>query len=281
MPETADLDSVTDELYSLPREEFTAARNAAAQQARERGDPDLAGQIRALRRPATAAWLVNLLAREHPDEVRALVELGDGLRAAQQQLEGDALRRLSRQRHELVHGLVEQAKALGRSAGHPASESVTRDLENTFTAAVNSSAAAQAVAGGRLTAALDPADTPAAPRAATTVPTSRPRPEHADRDRDERLRRELDQARSAASDAESARDEAQRGLAGLEQEADDAAGALRELRARIQAAEQTEQETRRRIRSAQRDVGAADRAAREADRRVRDLERRLERQTDR
>ncbi len=104
-----DFESVADKLYALPRDEFTAARNAAAKQAREQGDRELADQIAVLRRPSTAAWVANLLAREQPDEIRALVKLGDGLRAAQQRLQGDELRRLSAQRRQLVHGLVQQA----------------------------------------------------------------------------------------------------------------------------------------------------------------------------
>jgi len=81
-----DLDSVADGLYSLPREEFTAARNAAAQQARKQGRRDLAEQIVGLRRPSTTAWLANTVAREQPDEIAALVKLGDGLREAQRRL---------------------------------------------------------------------------------------------------------------------------------------------------------------------------------------------------
>jgi hypothetical protein len=262
----ADLDLVADELYSLPRDEFTAARNAAAKKAKKQGERELAEQIAALRRPSTAAWLANLLAREHPDEVGALVELGDGLRAAQEQLEGDALRRLSQQRHELVHGLVQQARTLARSAGHPASDAVARELEDTFTAAANSSAAAQAVAGGRLTAPLDPADTTSLEVGATDAPKkSRPKRDDDRSERDERLRRDLERARSEADSAGTARDEAQRVLTGAEQE----------LRARLDAVEQAEHEARRSVRSAQRDVDTTDRAAREAQRRVQDLERRL------
>lgn len=63
--------SVADELYSLPRNEFTAARNAAAKQAREQGHRELAEQIGGLRRPSTAAWVANLLAREQPTEIGA------------------------------------------------------------------------------------------------------------------------------------------------------------------------------------------------------------------
>ncbi len=159
---------MADELYSLPREDFTAARNAAAKRAREQGRRDLAEQIGGLRRPSTAAWLANTVARGQPDEIAALVELGDGLREAQRRLRGDALRRLSAQRHELVHALVQQARSVGRSAGHPVSGAVTRELEATFTAAVNSSTAARALAGGRLTTALDPTATDAP----TDVPTS-------------------------------------------------------------------------------------------------------------
>jgi hypothetical protein len=272
----ADLDSVADELYALPRDEFTAARNAAAKRARQQDDKQLAEQIRALRRPSTAAWLANLLSREHPDEVKALVELGDGLRAAQDQLEGESLRRLSQQRHEVVHGLVQQARSLARSAGHPASESVARELEDTFTAAVNSSAAAEAVAGGRLTSALDPAEAGGLPETTRAAPTARAGGDTTTSGRDERLRRDLEHARSAAADADAARDKAQRELSDAEHAADEAAGTLRELRSRIEAAEQAEHDTRRRARSAHRDVDVADRSAREAQRRVRDLERRLD-----
>jgi hypothetical protein len=273
----ADLDPVADELYALPRDEFTAARNAAAKRARRSGDKKLAEQIQALRRPSTAAWLVNLLSREHPDEVKALVNLGDGLRAAQDQLEGEALRRLSQQRHEVVHGLVEQARALARSAGNPASDAVTRELEDTFTAAVNSSAAAEAVAGGRLTSALDPAEAGGLP-GTTTTPPARQNGDDTGPNREERLRRDLEQARSTVADADTARDKAERELSDAERAADDAAGTLRELRSRIEAAEQAEHDTRRRARSAQREVEVADRAAREGQRRVRDLERRLDQQ---
>ncbi|WP_433287988.1 hypothetical protein ACQPZQ_34815 [Pseudonocardia sp. CA-142604] len=270
----ADLDPVADELYALPRDEFTAARNTAAKRARQSGDKKLAEQIKALRRPSTAAWLANLLSREHPDEVRALVDLGDGLRAAQDQLEGEALRRLSQQRHEVVHGLVEQARALARSAGNPASDAVTRELEDTFTAAVNSSAAAEAVAGGRLTSALDPAE--AGGLLGTTTPPASRQDRDTGPDREERLRRDLEQARSTAADADAAREKAERERTDAERAANDAAGTLHELRSRIETAEKAERDTRTRARSAERDVDAADRAAREAQRRVRDLERRLD-----
>ncbi len=271
-----DVESVANELYSLPRDEFTAARNAAVKRAREQGHRELAERIGALRRPSTAAWLVNQLVREHPDELRALVELGDGLREAQLRLQGEQLRRLSRQRHELVYALVQQAQALARTAGNPVGDAVTRELGNTFTAAVNSSAAARAVSGGRLTTALDPGDAGAELFAGTDAAhQNQPNLDSGAPDQDGASHRDLERARSEATDAATTRDEAQRASIEADQAAQDAATALQELRARLVAAERTEHDARRQAQSAQRDFETADRAAWEAQRRVHDLERRL------
>ncbi|MDQ2790004.1 MAG: hypothetical protein M3Y73_09925 [Actinomycetota bacterium] len=267
-----DLESVADELYSLPRQEFTAARNAAARRAREQGRRELTEQIGALRRPSTAAWLANQLIRDHPEQVRALMELGDGLREAQRRLLGEQLRRLSRQRHELVHAVVRQVGALGRTAGHPVSEAVSRELVNTFTAAVNSSAAAEALAGGRLTAALDPADAATDLFAGTGVPDRAP---DGAGERGEPQQRELEGLHAEAADSNTVRDDAQRALTDADQAVDDACTAQRELQARLRAAEQAEHEARHRAESAQRNFEAADRAARQAQQRVHDLERQL------
>jgi hypothetical protein len=270
-----DVESVANELYSLPRDEFTAARNAAVKRAREQGNRELAEQIGALRRPSTAAWVVNQLVREHPDEVHALAELGDGLREAQRRLQGEELRRLSRRRRELVHALVQQAQALVRTAGHPVSEAVTRELGDTFTAAVNSSAAARALAGGRLTSPLDPAEGTAELFAGAGALDRNERVPDGDTRGHEQLRHDLERFRSEATDAATMLDDAQRALTDADQAAQDAATALQELRVRLEVAQRTEHEARRRAQSAQRDFEAADRTAREAQRRVHDLEWRL------
>ena len=270
-----DVESVTDELYSLPRDEFTAARNAAVKQAREQGRRELAEQIGALRRPSTAAWLANQLSRAHPGDIRALVALGDGLREAQRRLQGEQLRRLSQQRHELVHALVQQAQALARAVGQPFSEAINRELGNTFTAAVNSSTAAQALAGGRLTSALDPAE------AATELFAGAGAADSGERVQDgsvrgyEQLCEDLERFRSEAADAAASREKAQRRLTDADKASQDAATARQELRARLDAAEHAEHEARDRAQAARRDFDTADRETREAQRRVHDLEHRL------
>jgi hypothetical protein len=61
-----DLESTLDELYALRPQEFTAARDARAAEARRAGDRELADRIRALRRPTLSAWAGNLLVRGSP-----------------------------------------------------------------------------------------------------------------------------------------------------------------------------------------------------------------------
>jgi hypothetical protein len=119
-----DADEVADELYGLPPEQFTAARNARAKEAKAAGDSETAARIAALRKPTVLAWLVNLLVRELPDEIGGFLDLGDALREATATLSGPVLRQLSGQRHRLVQALVRQARELARQTGYRITEDV-------------------------------------------------------------------------------------------------------------------------------------------------------------
>src|SRR5215207_4669118 len=73
----------TQKLYGLPLGEFTTARNARAKALKQQ-DPELAAAVAALPKPSVAAGALNVLAREDPSEVRALIQSGKRLRAAQE-----------------------------------------------------------------------------------------------------------------------------------------------------------------------------------------------------
>jgi hypothetical protein len=101
-----------DELFALPLEEFTAARNALAKDLTAAGDKDAAAHVKALRKPSRAAWALNQLAREHPDAVTDLRAAGERLRAAQDAaLRGDAstMRDANRAVASAVEGLADRA----------------------------------------------------------------------------------------------------------------------------------------------------------------------------
>jgi hypothetical protein len=98
-----DLDRVADELYGLPPDEFTRARDDAA---REASDPAGKKAVKALRRPTVGAHAVNRLVRERPDDIDALLDLGERMRAAMAG-GGAAVRDLTEERRRLVSALVD------------------------------------------------------------------------------------------------------------------------------------------------------------------------------
>jgi hypothetical protein len=147
-------DAVADELYRLRPDEFTAARNTKASAARQAGNRALAEAIKELRRPSTSAWLANWLAHDRPDEFGRLQSLGASMRDASARLDGDELRRLSRQRHEILAALTAEAQHAAGSAGIPFSSAVSGELEATLMAALSDEEAAAALQEGRLTTAL-------------------------------------------------------------------------------------------------------------------------------
>lgn len=142
---------VAEELYGLPLASFTSARDARARELR--GD-DLAGPVKGLRKPATAAWVVNLLVRRETEQVAQMIAVGAALRDAQAGMDAAALRGLTRQRRQLTAALTVRARALARSEGLRVTESVAEQVEETLTAAMIDGGAAAAVRSGLLVTPL-------------------------------------------------------------------------------------------------------------------------------
>jgi hypothetical protein len=141
----------TGELYALPPEQFTAARDEAARQAKADGDPDAAKALKALRRPSVAAWLVNRLAADQADLLEQLLALGPALAQAQAGGHVDQLRALGQQRRQLVEAVADAAVGVsGRGVGTAVRDEVVGTLE----AALADPASGQAVRSGRLVRAL-------------------------------------------------------------------------------------------------------------------------------
>ncbi|WP_166486571.1 hypothetical protein [Blastococcus saxobsidens] len=260
-----DLDETAGELYQVPPEEFVAVRAARQDEAKAVGDRALAKAIGALPKPSTAAWVCNLLVRAHRAEIDGLVELGDLLRDAQQNLAGDELKALNRQRAQLLTALTRQAGALARVRGHVVSTTIAGQVEETLRAAMSDPEAGEALLGGRLTSAMSysglggatgrpelrlvpPAEPAARPARASSQPAVRkgPDPEAAaDRRRreqeerrraaEERRRRELSTAQQAAEEARVVAEEAQVALAEHRRATEQLATRRAELQARAEA----------------------------------------------
>ena len=144
---------VADRLYGLPLGDFTPTRDARARELRAE-DRALAAAVKALRKPATAAWVVNQLVRGETEQVDQLLAVGEALREAQRSMSADELRALTRQRRQVTAAVVTRARAVARGLGLRVTEAVADQVEATLTAAMVDADCATAVRSGLLVAPL-------------------------------------------------------------------------------------------------------------------------------
>jgi hypothetical protein len=147
--------SIAEELYSLSPAEFTGTRNQSAKQAKADGDKDLATRVTELRKPSLAAWVVNMMMRHQGEQMAQVLELGASLRQAQADLDGEALRELTRQRRQLTAAVTHQGRVLAAELGQKVTEAVADQVQATLHAAMIDEDAAAAVRSGMLVGALE------------------------------------------------------------------------------------------------------------------------------
>lgn len=269
-----DLEDAAAELYALAPEEFVGARTALVKRARAARDRELATAIGALRRPTRTAWLVNLLGRDDPAAVGALLDLGDALRTAQEQRDGAALRSLSAQRRKAIDALVRRGTTLARDAGHPPTESTLNEVAQTLQAALGDPGVAEQVRGARLAGAAvyggfgGPAEqTPPkggasggddlAALLAASMPAAKGSAEAEDEVAEHRRRAAAERRAALASardDARDALDEAAESADRATEEADRRAEDVDRLKEEFAQAEQAERDARTAARAAREEV---------------------------
>ena len=142
------------ELYGLPPEQFTAARNQVAKALDDGGKAQDSASVKALRKPTIAAWLANRLVRIAPDQIADLTEIGDNLREAHRTGDRTSLKKLTPRRHEMVGRLVEAARDAAAADGRTVTAIVAAHLAATLDAAVVDPAASRMLRSGRLTTGL-------------------------------------------------------------------------------------------------------------------------------
>jgi hypothetical protein len=187
-----DADDVADQLYGLPLEEFTRARNEAAAELRKAGQREEADAVKALRKPTAAAAALNRLVREHRREVEDFLAAAAELRDAQFAGKGDLAAATKRERDVL--GKLVQAGGSG----------VRQSLE----AAAVDDQAAQQLLEGRLTQELEPRGfgTLLAHGLKSPPPKQKPKPQKADdRAERERLREAKEELAAALAEERQAR----------------------------------------------------------------------------
>lgn len=247
------LDEVAADLLALPPAQFTAARNARAEEV-----GGAAGRrIAKLRKPTLAAWAVNLLARD--GQLAEAVELSHALREAQDDADAAELTRLGRQRRQLVAALARRAADLAAEADSPLSPAMRDAVEKTINAAVIDPDAAVLVLTGRLIVPIDLADDTDPSRAVAGSVPDRPTAADAPPEQDDLAqRRARKAAERAVRDAERARSDAERALSAARARETTAREKADRVRERVDA-------LRAELARVERDADAADTAVESAE----------------
>jgi hypothetical protein len=247
------LDEELDRLYGLPLAEFTGARNELARELLNAGEREAADEVKLLRKPSLSAWTVNQLARKERLQVRSLMTAAERLRNAQAKLlRGGSREELQEavQRHrEVVGALLNSAKEVLRSAGHPATDATLERIRETLTAVAGHDEGMKLVEEGRLSEDLDPAGfgpvTESAPSGGkrTAAPPASQRKESERKRRIDEAKQEVDQLRAEiaerkarARDATSEARRAERAAEAAKKAAEREAAELEQLTARLEAA---------------------------------------------
>ena len=146
-------DEGLNELFHGPLEGFTGARNEVAKSLRSSGEPRAADWVKGLKKPSRAAWLVNQLAARKPKEVRRLLDAGEKLRAAQEEMlagaaDREKLREVAAGEREAIDTLVGTAEAIGRE--HGVGSQILDRVGETLQAATTDPEVAEAIEKGWL-----------------------------------------------------------------------------------------------------------------------------------
>lgn len=258
------IEQALEELYSSEPSEFTKKRDALAKALKKAGNHEGAATIASRRKPTQIAYVLNQLAREHPEAVAELVDVGRALAREQRRaLRGEAARGLrdtiERQR-KAIGEVGQKAAAVMTSLGvDPAAH--LQEVTTALQAALIDPAVGAALEAGQLEKAPEAAVgfggpmTAAAPPEPDSEPAPAAAPAPRPKKKSEQAEEEKERQRARAAHAKRVA-EARAVLAAAEAEARDARTAAERAATEAKTADLVAQKAR----------DAASRAAREAKR---------------
>lgn len=270
-----------DELYRSDPEQFVARRTALAKELAAAGDKAGAKDLRAAKRPTTAAWALNQLRDLAPDEVAEVAVVAAAWAGERAQLqgagaEGDSdMRALVERKRALVRSLLAQVRTLLADTGR-SSDAVERQAADTLDAALVDPDVAALLASGQLVTAtratgLEGMLAPDRPAASAAAPVKGAKTSKADDLGDELQRRREAKARAAdeararaeaataAAAAEEAYVQAQERLTDAEADLAAAQAEVADLQAELERARSRTSEARRAVSTARGQLAAAER----------------------
>lgn len=194
-PSKTGLNAEIRDLYRLPPEQFTAARNALSARLRKEKRADDAAEVKALPKPTPSAWAVNALFEHQGQKMDALLAAGKRARAAQREAVSGRGTESLREAIRLARGLADElrweAAQILSEGGRAPSRTLVERIAANLQAVAFSPVAAEEASRGWLSRDLDPpgfevlAGMPLGGAPVADLASRRPRPEPRREDRQE------------------------------------------------------------------------------------------------
>ena len=204
------------DLYVLPLDRFTPARDLLASWLRSQDRGDEAVTVGKLRKPSVAAWALDRASRNHPELIAGLLESHRLLREADSM---EAIGSASEARRQSVSALVEAAVGELRADGRPDSPQTRDKITSTLLAVATDPEGESQLEAGCLVRELEPSGSGWTGMGLTPIPVD-PR----------------QKALAAAEQARARADRLKEDLSGAERQLERAERAVEEAKRRVDAA---------------------------------------------
>lgn len=146
-----DFEEAVGELYGCDLADFVPTRTRLAALV---DDPDDAAQVRRMRKPTVTAWLLNLLAREDPDLLAEVDDLGQRMRRMQAKGDARGVLEVRPERDDVLRRMVAAVAQVSRDRGRPLPTSGGEEVSATVIAALADQGSAAALLSGMLVRSL-------------------------------------------------------------------------------------------------------------------------------
>ncbi len=118
------------ELFALPLEAFTAARNELSKQLKAGGDKDAARRVKSLKKPTVSAWAVNQLHWKHPAVIERLIRTAAVVREGLGTRGIDAA--AAAEKRAALQSALSMASTILEEAGHGTAQATLRKVSTTL-----------------------------------------------------------------------------------------------------------------------------------------------------
>ncbi len=157
MSDREEFETKARELYQLPVDQFTQARDALVKQLRSDGRKEEATSASKLRKPTVVAWALNQVAARNAKQLEWLIEAEERVRRALEKGGGPAeVREATSARHDLIAQIVDAAEKHLQRGGHSSAAGLREKIARSLYGIASDPSVKESILSGTLSKEPEP-----------------------------------------------------------------------------------------------------------------------------